>query len=356
MHHHHDHARPAGRLPDVAGRRRRAPRPARAPPNRWSTVLRTIESGDVDTALVGHFDQEPIFLYPELDDRGWSHELRHRSLRRSGLRREVRAAPGAHAAMTLAASFLGGAKSRLLPASIPFRFFAAAAAFHVADVGRAADQHADEVAGLSRRARAAAGGGASVDVRRADHDRDRRQRAAAAGRDASRHRRRSGRSSWCSGWRCPGSIALVAGMYARQHLDRRSSGAVADDGRFAAVRGAVRRQSAARQRPSGGGRLWLDRAGGVVGLLVGSALALALDYEQSDCLPDHAAVALAHLILGGFGFMGMLALGFSHILVPMFALGAAPAKRPSRWRSWRWPIAAHRAWHRCGALADSRTC
>ena len=34
--------------------------------------------------------------------------------------------------MTLVATFLAGAKSRLLPASIPFRFFAAAAAFHVA--------------------------------------------------------------------------------------------------------------------------------------------------------------------------------------------------------------------------------
>src|SRR6266545_957001 len=33
--------------------------------------------------------------------------------------------------MALAATFLGGAKSRLLPASIPLRFFAAAAAFHV---------------------------------------------------------------------------------------------------------------------------------------------------------------------------------------------------------------------------------
>jgi hypothetical protein len=22
-----------------------------------------------------HLDQEPLFLYPELDDRGWSHEL-----------------------------------------------------------------------------------------------------------------------------------------------------------------------------------------------------------------------------------------------------------------------------------------
>ena len=33
--------------------------------------------------------------------------------------------------MTLAATFLGGAKSRLLPPSLPFRFFAAAAVFHV---------------------------------------------------------------------------------------------------------------------------------------------------------------------------------------------------------------------------------
>ena len=33
--------------------------------------------------------------------------------------------------MTLAATFLAGAKGRLLPASIPFRFFATAAIFHV---------------------------------------------------------------------------------------------------------------------------------------------------------------------------------------------------------------------------------
>jgi hypothetical protein len=57
-------------------------------------------------------------------------------------------------------------------------------------------------------------------------------------------------------------------------------------------------------------------------------VALALDYRVG-VLPDHAAAALAHLILGGFGFMGLLALGFSHILVPMFALAAAPEKRMS---------------------------
>ena len=45
------------------------------PPEPTAVVLQTIESGKVDTALVGHFDSEPIFLYPELEDRGWSNEL-----------------------------------------------------------------------------------------------------------------------------------------------------------------------------------------------------------------------------------------------------------------------------------------
>ena len=43
-------------------------------------ILQTIEGGEVDTALIAHLDREPIFLYPELDDRGWSHEI-HPSLR-----------------------------------------------------------------------------------------------------------------------------------------------------------------------------------------------------------------------------------------------------------------------------------
>jgi hypothetical protein len=60
--------------------------------------------------------------------------------------------------------------------------------------------------------------------------------------------------------------------------------------------------------------------------LAGLGIALAIDYE-SAILPDHGSFALAHLILGGFGFMGFLVLGFSHVLVPMFALASAPAKR-----------------------------
>ena len=45
------------------------------PPEPMVAVLRAIDGGEVDTALVAQLDREPIFLYPELDDRGWTHEL-----------------------------------------------------------------------------------------------------------------------------------------------------------------------------------------------------------------------------------------------------------------------------------------
>lgn len=40
----------------------------------------------------------------------------------------------------------------------------------------------------------------------------------------------------------------------------------------------------------------------------------------SGFLPQRGAVAAAHAVLAGYGFMGSLALGFSYVLMPMFAL------------------------------------
>ncbi len=63
------------------------------------------------------------------------------------------------------------------------------------------------------------------------------------------------------------------------------------------------------------------------------ALALAGNYAL-DYLPDHGRLALAHATLAGFGFMGMLALGLSQILIPMFAVAEAPsdaALAPTLW-------------------------
>jgi hypothetical protein len=44
------------------------------PPEPMVEILRTIDGGEVDV-VVAHLDREPIFLYPELDDRGWAHEI-----------------------------------------------------------------------------------------------------------------------------------------------------------------------------------------------------------------------------------------------------------------------------------------
>ena len=45
------------------------------PPEPLVSILRLIDAGEVDDVLIAHFDREPIFLYPELEDRGWTHEL-----------------------------------------------------------------------------------------------------------------------------------------------------------------------------------------------------------------------------------------------------------------------------------------
>ena len=65
----------------------------------------------------------------------------------------------------------------------------------------------------------------------------------------------------------------------------------------------------------------------LVGLL-SSGLSLAATYRGLGFL-DHGAALRLHVSLAAYGFMGLLALGLSHILLPMFALAAAPAQPPS---------------------------
>ena len=61
-------------------------------------------------------------------------------------------------------------------------------------------------------------------------------------------------------------------------------------------------------------------------LVLASAAALVLAYAGLPTLGRTEALAL-HVAFAAFGFMGMLALGFSYILVPMFALASAPNER-----------------------------
>ena len=45
-----------------------------APPNPMVAVLRLIEQPDCGEAVLVHHDREPVFLFPELDQRGWRWE------------------------------------------------------------------------------------------------------------------------------------------------------------------------------------------------------------------------------------------------------------------------------------------
>lgn len=63
-----------------------------------------------------------------------------------------------------------------------------------------------------------------------------------------------------------------------------------------------------------------------------AALALALQFDAVTALlprqgPSHGDVAAAHMILAAYGFMGMLALGLSQVVVPLFAVALVPYER-----------------------------
>jgi hypothetical protein len=45
------------------------------PPEPMVAILRLIDGGEVEDVLIAHLDREPVFLYPELDERGWAHEI-----------------------------------------------------------------------------------------------------------------------------------------------------------------------------------------------------------------------------------------------------------------------------------------
>ncbi|MCG8510324.1 MAG: hypothetical protein MI741_13930 [Rhodospirillales bacterium] len=67
-------------------------------------------------------------------------------------------------------------------------------------------------------------------------------------------------------------------------------------------------------------------------LLLGlTGLGLIFDFDYGflgeGYWPGHTGTGIAHAILGAFGFMGLLALGFSYVLVPMFALSGAPNRK-----------------------------
>jgi hypothetical protein len=226
--------------------------------------------------------------------------------------------------MKIAATFLAGAKSRLLPASIPFRFFAATAVFHVLAW----------LALLSGASHATSFRGGLGPALAAIHLLTLGMLTTTAIGASAQLLPVATRRALAAVWPIklifwlfvPGIIGLIIGMYTAHVRLAAAAALVTSAGLllFAGLLADNLRRASSIPVVSAYG--WAALLALLV--LAGLGVMLIVDYE-TGALPNHAAIALAHMILGGFGFMGLLALGFSHILVPMFALAAAPAKGPS---------------------------
>lgn len=46
-----------------------------APPEPMVAILELLEHPDTGGHVIIHLDRDPIFLYPELAERGWAHEI-----------------------------------------------------------------------------------------------------------------------------------------------------------------------------------------------------------------------------------------------------------------------------------------
>ncbi|MDJ0949213.1 MAG: hypothetical protein QNJ94_09845 [Alphaproteobacteria bacterium] len=221
--------------------------------------------------------------------------------------------------MTIAATFLGGAKSRLLPASVPFRFFGAAVLFHPA-----------AWAVLAWDAEAAVGftGGLGLPLA-ALHLLTLGVLAGTAIGAALQMLPVATRQPLGAVWPArlafwlflPGVFAVGHGMGAL-HLWVLVPGGLAVSAALALFGWLmVDNLRGAKSLPIIAAHGWLA----MVALAALAVLGLLLVFDfQSGLLQDHTAAARAHLILASYGFMGMLVMGFSQILVPMFGLSPEP--------------------------------
>lgn len=216
-------------------------------------------------------------------------------------------------------SFMMGAKERLLPPSLPFRFFVAAVGFHLAAWVVLALAGPDALVGFA--------GGQGL-VLAALHLITLGTLAMTAMGAAIQLLPVATRRPLGPVWLCramfwlyaPGVAAFAVGI-ALSLPGWQHGGAtlvVAGLGIFGWLMAANLRQVS--DLPGITRHAGLALAALV--LLAGLGLALVADFT-AGVLPDHAAFAAAHAILAAYGFMGMLALGFSYVLIPMFVLGAA---------------------------------
>jgi hypothetical protein len=224
--------------------------------------------------------------------------------------------------MALAANFLGGARSRLLPPHIPFRFFGAAVVFHLfawLAVLAGAPQFPRFAGGLGWPLAALhlltlgvlvmTAIGASLQLLPV----------------ATRQPLRGSRAPALLWWLyTPGVALLTLGMGLGQTtlLGLGAAAVVAALLVYAVL--LARNLHGARGMPVVVAHGWA--ALGALLLVLFTAVALVGNYLGWPLLERDTALAL-HLPFAAYGFMGLLSLGLSYILVPMFALSPAPDVR-----------------------------
>ena len=221
--------------------------------------------------------------------------------------------------MAVAATFLAGAGSRLLPPSIPFRFFGAAVAFHVVAWLAAlagADGLPTFAGGLGWPL--AALHAATLGVLAMTAIGASLQLFPVATRRPIAHAGLAAAVFWAY---VPGVALVVAGM-GLPSTALLGAGAVA-----VAVALLVFVALFALNLSGAKGMPLVVAHGTVAALSLAATLATALAVVGAYALGlpvDRVKLVALHLALAGYGFMGMLALGLSYVLVPMFALSESP--------------------------------
>ncbi len=224
--------------------------------------------------------------------------------------------------MSRGGSFLGDARSRLLPASIPLRFFGAATLFHLAAwvaLAASAAQWPDFAGGLGWPLAAlhlvtlgvlgmtALGAGAQL--------------LPVATRQPAPGPR------WLAAiwWLYTPGVALLALGMGWPDPQWLAAGAVAVALALAAWGVLMLRHlSGARGMPGVVSHGWTALLS--LAVLLASALSLAATWLGLP-VPSRDVTLGLHLVFAPYGFMGVLALGLSYILVPMFALSESPPER-----------------------------
>ncbi|MCF6197142.1 MAG: hypothetical protein L3J50_10620 [Emcibacter sp.] len=225
----------------------------------------------------------------------------------------------------MSTNFLSGANSRLLPPSIPFRFFMAAMIFYLL-FWAALLYNADDITSYMMGSGPMLGTihmatlgvltmtviGASLQL-------------------LSVATRRAFKAFWICrllSWiYIPGFMLLAYGMFSGWYMGMLAGACITGTGLLIFfgliihnIRG-VQGMAAIMQH------CWAA----MLSLLALVALGIMLIFDmEHGFMGDHLAVVISHFILAVFGFMSLLAMGFSYILVPMFALAPAPPEKIGR--------------------------